>query len=1116
MSNCQLLIHTLLSIFLPEMNGTVITGTPIAVDFWRWRQCPNSKVFFLSHGHSDHTSGLTSTWREPIYCSEITGRIAVAKCGVKESLIKTLTVGDCHIIPLDDIGKETMTVTLLDANHCPGATMFLFEGYFGRILYTGDFRYHSSMCSNLLIGHGCTIDRLYLDNTYNNSSCDFPSEFDCRMKILEILASSPYQDIVIGMHQLGKEDLLVDIARFFEDEIQVLPERLSMINLLDCEPVFTTQERRIRVVPVPTITRNSVEQWTSDIPTVVIIPSAIFEVHRQSKLTHLQDVHIVPHSSHSSYSELIKFVRHVKPRKVIPIVNPPPSKGKECSIADVSNFDPYRDTTPATTFSIPPSVEKYMMSTSQYPVKIPCLKRKRSSISTAAKGVVFEDDDDDDDDEMDAEGDSGENNMTPKLGTADNCQKCHDCVSGTPSKLKDTSQAVPGGPEDPKKSPRSKHKKLCSCDNVANPQGAENTTAKGFVFPASSDNEMVHMDKEKRGEKGDSGADSDTEMVQMEIEKLGEKGDSGADSDTEMDIERIGKKGESNKYNGPSTNTSSTSDNYERSHRNNASEMPGILENAFPCQLVSEGSRKSPSINLKKLCLTENATKLLDTEISTTKQSTDDNGQKSHSNDLEGDTPSKSKSPTVQLKKFGMRENTTQPLQSENRTSIKRITDYFTKGVSDMPSKSENTCQSIPEDSSKPPRIKLKRLHVYSSQFIAEDSSNSPRIKLKRLHVYSSEDATGLPDEMSTERPSEKSEPEAHNRSQTKRTADSYQKYYTSSRSENTCQSVPKESRKSPIVKLKLCVFENATTPCEAEKSTPSKIIADDCQISQSNSVGDTLSKSRKSPSVKLKKLHLYANMQPLGTENVNPPRVVDDSQKFSRVDVSDASSKSENISQSVTMETRKSPRKMHKKMCSCENTCTAKSAAEVKHMSKCGRIVCTTGEEGKNFPRIKLRKSCLCRFLSLKNPCQSCHPSDTSLQIDITRADHASSNNCTEEIPGGTKRIMFPEYHEETGIAPVTSQISSVAKTNHASPDFNSEEMCTDSHRTLAFTSPVSDDSKGTGPETTCDPSNADECQKQRPVQNPSIDMRKRDFRMNCYRAMKKFFDRVKADEIT
>lgn len=56
---------------------------------------------------------------------------------VKEEWIHPLDSEESYLLPIDDIGKEKLTVTLIDANHCPGSVMFLFQGYFGTILYTG-------------------------------------------------------------------------------------------------------------------------------------------------------------------------------------------------------------------------------------------------------------------------------------------------------------------------------------------------------------------------------------------------------------------------------------------------------------------------------------------------------------------------------------------------------------------------------------------------------------------------------------------------------------------------------------------------------------------------------------------------------------------------------------------------------------------------------------------------------------------------------------------------------------------------------------------------------------------------------------------------------------------
>jgi hypothetical protein len=46
---------------------------------------------------------------------------------VKAHLLQCLNIGDNHIIRVPKTGEE-FTVTLIDANHCPGSVMFLFQG----------------------------------------------------------------------------------------------------------------------------------------------------------------------------------------------------------------------------------------------------------------------------------------------------------------------------------------------------------------------------------------------------------------------------------------------------------------------------------------------------------------------------------------------------------------------------------------------------------------------------------------------------------------------------------------------------------------------------------------------------------------------------------------------------------------------------------------------------------------------------------------------------------------------------------------------------------------------------------------------------------------------------
>lgn len=71
-------------------NGKVIPDTPLVVDFWQVRKCPGSRLFFLTHMHSDHTVGLTSTWsNRPIYCSPVTAALLRLKLQVRRKTKST-------------------------------------------------------------------------------------------------------------------------------------------------------------------------------------------------------------------------------------------------------------------------------------------------------------------------------------------------------------------------------------------------------------------------------------------------------------------------------------------------------------------------------------------------------------------------------------------------------------------------------------------------------------------------------------------------------------------------------------------------------------------------------------------------------------------------------------------------------------------------------------------------------------------------------------------------------------------------------------------------------------------------------------------------------------------
>lgn len=150
------------------------------MDAFSYGAIPNCEGYFLTHFHSDHYYGLKKTWNHgPIYCSQVTANLVMNQLGVHRDYI--------HILPMEETIsiKHNIKVSLIDANHCPGSVLFIFDiqdstdkNRWIRHLHTGDFRANPQMCLHPLLRQpeNTIIDHLYLDTTYLNSKYSFPAQ----------------------------------------------------------------------------------------------------------------------------------------------------------------------------------------------------------------------------------------------------------------------------------------------------------------------------------------------------------------------------------------------------------------------------------------------------------------------------------------------------------------------------------------------------------------------------------------------------------------------------------------------------------------------------------------------------------------------------------------------------------------------------------------------------------------------------------------------------------------------------------------------------------------------------------------------------------------------------
>ncbi|KAJ8103460.1 beta-lactamase-like protein, partial [Lipomyces tetrasporus] len=232
------------------------------------------KACFLSHVHSDHLQGLENYIGPVVYCSPATKRLLLRLekksarlarlCNEVEiepqrmyrnlgpengrDVLRAIPYNTPTVIDLDPCQK--ITVTLFDANHCPGSTMFLIESDRKAILYTGDVRAENRWLEGLrqnpiLIAYTRgwkKLDCIYLDTTFCgpcSSYAIFPSKAEGTDLLIDAVSKYPADTVFhFNAWTYGYEDLWIALASAFNTKIHVDKYRYDIFQSIGNAAVY--------------------------------------------------------------------------------------------------------------------------------------------------------------------------------------------------------------------------------------------------------------------------------------------------------------------------------------------------------------------------------------------------------------------------------------------------------------------------------------------------------------------------------------------------------------------------------------------------------------------------------------------------------------------------------------------------------------------------------------------------------------------------------------------------------------------------------------------------------------------------------------------------------------
>ena len=182
-----------------------------SIDYFHGRHC----AYFLTHIHTDHLCGLHNGWKNgKIYCSEQTKQLLLSMFELNINLIVSFPLDYPNILKLRE---SYVTVTFVDANHCPGSIMVKICGDFGCRLHSGDFRFDYDLHQRQIFKG---INFLFLDTTFFHPSWRMPTKVQsCEAVIDLILRKGQTRLVYIAADCYGQEDILLAIHRRFGEPV---------------------------------------------------------------------------------------------------------------------------------------------------------------------------------------------------------------------------------------------------------------------------------------------------------------------------------------------------------------------------------------------------------------------------------------------------------------------------------------------------------------------------------------------------------------------------------------------------------------------------------------------------------------------------------------------------------------------------------------------------------------------------------------------------------------------------------------------------------------------------------------------------------------------------------